>query len=256
MTTKAIPLPVFLEGSGVHHPNPRDFRTPRRRIQALQRALSAAKRERDQAARQADDLREALRDETLRVREVDHRAKNSLQLAAAMLGLQARSLPDASAGRALTEAMRRLETLAAIHRALYEAGDGDRANIRVWLTRICDGLTLRPDIRVDLHCADVEWPAQTAAAVGLFINEAVSNALKHAFPSRSGNILVEVQPFCDGDAWRVAVTDDGDGYADVLREGLGYRLLRTFARQLGGEVAVCPGVDGRGLCVSMSFRIQ
>jgi two-component sensor histidine kinase len=98
--------------------------------------------------------------------------------------------------------------------------------------------------RVDL-VADVdkvELDLDQAVAVGLIINELVSNALKHAFPDgRAGGVQVSLKRLA-GRACSLVVRDDGAGLPlghDISRvETLGLQLVQDLTQQLHGTMTV------------------
>ena len=79
---------------------------------------------------------------------------------------------------------------------------------------------------------------QRAVALGLMINELLTNALKHAFPDGSpGQVEVKFQKrspeFC------LVVRDNGVGLDRAARgSGMGQELVRALAQGLGGGVSV------------------
>jgi two-component sensor histidine kinase len=92
-------------------------------------------------------------------------------------------------------------------------------------------------------------PVVHARPVGLILNELVVNALKHAFPGgRAGTVTLEFHCRC-GECF-LTVRDDGVGMdRGVLPRGtgLGRRIVRALAAQVGGVVEVGPGRDGTGV---------
>ena len=82
-------------------------------------------------------------------------------------------------------------------------------------------------------------PSRLAVPLALLINESITNAYKHAYPTgQSGAILVYLTRSADGEL-NVVIQDDGVGLPAGAREGaLGLRLIRSFASQLGGELVV------------------
>ena len=71
------------------------------------------------------------------------------------------------------------------------------------------------------------------------VNEAITNAYKHAYPNgQQGEIFVRVAKTANGSV-RIGVQDDGVGMSLGVHEGaLGLSLMRSFASQLGGHLAV------------------
>lgn len=190
----------------------------------------------------------------LRVREVDHRAKNSLQLAAAMLLMQAQASDDGRVQHQLRTAVSRLNNLAEVHAALYRVDDHESLVMRPWLERVCDGFQWNPHLELRISAPDLAWPVDLATPVGLFVGEAVANAVKHAFRSGSeGRIEARLEPL-GGELWRLSVSDDGDGMPEHAGGGLGMKLLNVFARQLQSELIIDVGLYESGLCARVDFR--
>jgi two-component sensor histidine kinase len=204
------------------------------------------------AERENADLRARLSQQSLMLREVDHRAKNSLQLAASMLLLQSRRTRDNPAAPDLERAVERLQALAEIHRASYLAEDHDRIPVRQWLAGMTRSLVFKGDVAVAVSCPDVEWPFEIVGPVGLFVSEALANCVKHAFADHGGRVEVRLEHL-DGAMWQLSVADDGAGLKDDASPGLGSQLLTAFARQLGGALARSAGLDNRGAAVCVRF---
>ncbi|MGI8611468.1 MAG: ATP-binding protein, partial [Sphingomicrobium sp.] len=61
----------------------------------------------------------------------------------------------------------------------------------------------------------------------------------------------------DGDRRELSVCDQGEGVPadfDVTNsEGLGMKVVRVLAKQLGGGVEVMPNPNGRGACFRVAF---
>ena len=86
-----------------------------------------------------------------------------------------------------------------------------------------------------------------AVPLALVVTEAVSNALKYAFPGgRQGRIAVHLTE--DGGFVRLEIQDDGVGIPagkseteTGTRDGIGLQLIRGFSRQLGATLDVQEG---------------
>ena len=79
--------------------------------------------------------------------------------------------------------------------------------------------------------------------------ELITNAVKYAFPPpRSGTVLVQAQR----KAGRIAllIGDDGIGMSHVREGSLGYGLIRSLVRQIGGEMDIR---SDAGVTVTISF---
>lgn len=224
------------------------------RIAALEAALLHSQAETDAARSLARMAFEAAQVLEMRVREVDHRAKNSLQLAAAMLLMQAQATDDDRLQHELRSAVARLKNLAEVHAALYRVDDHESLVMEPWLKRVCEGFQWNPQLNLEISAPCLAWPVGLAAPVGLFVGEAVANSVKHAFRNRvGGRIEVRLDPVGEN-LWRVCVMDDGDGLPPQAGRGLGMKLLNVFASQLKSELVLEPGPDGRGVCARVDFE--
>lgn len=193
--------------------------------------------------------------------EVNHRAKNNLQLAIAMLDMQARGHDDARVSDALGDAIRRLGQLARVHEMLYRhATDAQTVDVAAYLGELCATLQAANDHR-GLHifadCAPLTLDSGRAISLALIAGEAVINAIKHAFPDdRDGQIGVTLARAREG--WRLTIADDGVGAppapnpAEPGKGSRGMRLMRALARTVGGTVAM---EGGSGTCVIVDFRV-
>jgi len=54
----------------------------------------------------------------------------------------------------------------------------------------------------------------------------------------------------------LTVSDDGVGMANAVHRGYGLSNVARRARELGGELDVRPGLDGRGLLVTWTVPTQ
>jgi two-component sensor histidine kinase len=215
------------------------------KIHPLPRQASELRRLLEMKERQLEEARELLN-------EVNHRAKNSLQMAMAMLSMQALASESLEVSEALGAASQRLGYLARVHELLYKRGDDVQAiDIAEFLQDIVNALACafeRPEIRVTVQAPSLMLSTSQAINVALIAGEALLNSYKYAFPEvRSGNVLVRLS--AAGNDARLEISDDGVGFASDVRKGsLGMRLLRALGRALGGETAVS-GTGGTSVAV-------
>jgi two-component sensor histidine kinase len=174
--------------------------------------------------------------------EADHRIKNTIQSVASLLMLQAHSCTAPEASVALEDAARRLGVFSRVHELLHSYGADDRAvDLADVIQTLAEALRATFSDQVTLHVvADhVMVEARLAIPLALLINEAVTNAFKHAYPDgQPGEIFVRVAKTADR-GLRIGIQDDGVGFSSDVRKGaLGVTMMRTFAAQLGGQLTV------------------
>ena len=184
--------------------------------------------------------------------EINHRVKNSLALVASMLRLQAREDSDPSFAQQLEDATLRVGAIARVHEQLYQTSDVERFDVGRYIEAICKDLSAsfaQCEIVVEAQ-PGIVISTDRAISSALIVNELVSNAAKHAYRGQgAGRVWVKVAA-TGVDSFSIAVRDKGDGVPEDLEfgkgKGLGARMVRALAQQLGGEfeiVARHPGVE-------------
>ncbi len=203
-----------------------------------------------------------LKRERLLLGETHHRVKNHLQIITSMLNLQISTLNNEEARDALRSSQNRVRSIAALHHHLYQLALGEAADFAQFAggliqhLRDCYGVSDEL-VKMDLQLADAQVPEEWLMPLALSLNEMVSNAFKHAFPdNRSGTIRVELT--WGEERGVLTVKDDGvglpQGFDDRNETGLGMKIIRVFAGQLGGEVLV-KSSPGEGAVFQLDFPL-
>lgn len=181
---------------------------------------------------------EAERVKDVLYRELGHRTKNDLALAASVLNLQARSQSSREVEAALNTAVARLQVLGKAHERLDPTGKGDGVPMRDYIEAVCQSLkhsisdSLQVNVRVE--CDELELPVRRAIPVGLIVNELMTNAYKHAFASAgAGHLIVSLRR---GPRCVLTVQDDGMGCPDAAVPRVGSQLVQLLVRQLDGKM--------------------
>jgi two-component sensor histidine kinase len=217
-------------------------------------------------ARTLDEMATAivLRDHTLRenlaqkdalMREIHHRVKNNLQIITSLLNMQQRALTDDAAKAALSDTRQRITALALIYRQLYQGSDLRSVEVRPFIEELMAQLLTgagprQNPVRTEVVSDEMGLDPDKIAPFALFLVEAVTNALKHAFPERSGRIRVVFT--VRGDDARLEIQDDGVGASpDATASGVGSTLMTAFARQLRGRTEVVRPPEGGTTAILM-----
>jgi two-component sensor histidine kinase len=194
-------------------------------------------------------LRSAIAQQDLLMQEIHHRVKNNLQIIASLLNLQASRIRQPEARAEFQAARDRIRALATLHRHLYSEGELHTINMRSFLNELCGQLLQAvgdPDrISLTIEAPELQISSDQAVPLALIVTEAVSNAVKYAFPNgRHGHIQVRLTSEGE-DRARLVMEDDGVGIPagrgnseTGVRDGLGLQLIRGFARQLGAPLTV------------------
>jgi two-component sensor histidine kinase len=237
----------------------------RRSHKDLRRLAISFKRATLSLERQSARLQKAVADQELLMQEIHHRVKNNLQIVASLLNLQASRIRLPEARAEFQSARDRVRALATLHRHLYAHGEVHTIDMREFLEELCGQLFAAmgevPGQRLQLHidAPELKMSSDQAVPLSLIVTEAVSNAVKYAFPSgRRGNVWVRLSAM--GDCAELEVRDDGVGIPAGrveteagMRDGIGLQLIRGFSRQLGAKLDVQEG-DGTRYLVTLPLR--
>lgn len=189
------------------------------------------------------------------LRELQHRAKNSLQMVISLFRLQAGRIRDPDARAAYDQTMLRIEALAILYRHLHESGSGTHVDLGRYLTGLSE--TVRAEVQkqtsgvtVTVDCPPTWVGLYEAMPLGLIFVELLSNSLHHAFPDK-GWIRTSVRPQGVGRA-RMTIEDNGRGlpagFDDIAEDGL--MLAEALAGQLGDTLATTQDAGGNRATVS------
>lgn len=207
------------------------------------------------SAEEIEILREALAAQTELQREADHRVKNNLQLISSLVMLHGRRATDDGAKRALRAVQQRVTAVSAAHRHVTRDSGSERVDLAALVKELAGDLAVaagRDGIEIALDLEPVAVDAPHAAPLALIVNEALGNALAHAFPDgRPGRVSVTLVRTADG--FDLAVADDGVGAAgaDASVAGFGRTILQLLAQQLRGRLQTTETQPGLRVAVSV-----
>lgn len=175
--------------------------------------------------------------------EVNHRAKNSLAIAASLLGLQGRRQADPTVKALFQETQERLSALSRVHDLLSKSENAQRVDLARYLGDLCEAMNpgSGSDNRISLQAKaqrGIMINADTAIPLGIVITELITNSLKYAFPSsRSGTIVAQAEQ-TELAMIKLTVIDDGVGFSEMREGSLGLGLVRSLVRQIGGSIDI------------------
>jgi two-component sensor histidine kinase len=172
--------------------------------------------------------------------ELNHRIRNNFAMVASVLELQKRSVKEQAAKDAFASAVARVHVVANAHDHLLPKEGQSLIDMREYLTVCCQNLgdalrDVRP-IAVSVSAAQILLREDRAVSIGLIVNELVTNAFKYAFPDDRGGIVNVILHRASDDKLELVVEDNGKGCPNDAKEGLGSRIVRLLAQQLGSTI--------------------
>jgi two-component sensor histidine kinase len=174
-------------------------------------------------------LQAALERERERAREVDHRAKNSLQLVSSLLLLLGRRSSQPETQRALKAMHQRVGAVAAVHREILDAQESDRFNLTAFVRE---------------HVSTLARAQGGGAVVHLDLAPVEVSA------DRPAEVTVRLEPA--GAGFALTLRDEGPGLPPNGGEGgFGLFMTRLLSQQLGADVAWTDAQPGQRVVVTV-----
>ena len=247
LTRTGTEIPVFWSGSELRDED-----------NVCQGLLYVAKNITEQKRIEAQ-LRNSLNEKQVLLKEIHHRVKNNLQIISSLISLQSRRAREPEAESMFRDSENRIRSMALIHEQLYQSEDLAQIDFAEYVRNLVRQLrrsygeyTSNIGLHVDVD--PVQLSVDVAIPCGLLINELVSNAIEHAFPSGSGG-EVWIGFKTDGGHCMLSVRDNGRGLPSAEKldrtKTLGLELVRALVKQLRADMKIA---DQTGAKFNISFE--
>lgn len=188
-----------------------------------------------------------------RTKEAHHRVRNNIATLRAIMSMQLdglEDLPDAEsaisrAASAVRDAIGRLDGMAALHEILANGDGAERLDVRPYMQRLVatvEGLfPASPELDISQRIDDFDLDAKRALALGIIMNELLTNIMKYAFAGRpGGSIAIDVCAY--DESVIMTLRDDGiglpEGFEEGASSGLGLSLVSILLDQFEGTLAM------------------
>lgn len=224
----------------------------------LNNQLTLAKRE---LIKKNLELKKALQEKEMLIREINHRVKNDLMIISSLLNLQAKYVKDKDDLILFKEAQTRAKSMAMLHEKLYQSGKYRSIEFGEYLKGLLKDLyyafvTQPGKIGLEMDIESRELDVRIAMPLALIINELFTNAIKHAFPGdRKGTIRVEFKK--KGGFYSLKVSDDGIGLPEDFNldesKTFGLSIVNALTKQINGELSLH---SNNGTTFNIRFKEQ
>lgn len=205
------------------------------------------------AAALAEVAAEAQRQEVL-LRELQHRVKNNFQVILASIAIQKRRIGNAEAHRALDHVASRINAISLAHDQLAPRQNAQAVDVAAYLRVLCAYIAQQVDnVAIEVEADEIDLSIDRAVPLGLILNEAATNSVKHAFGENGGRIVIRLKAGVGYGEARLTVADNGIGLRNPRADGSGLKLVASLARQIGGEVE--QESSEHGTSISVTFPV-
>jgi two-component system, sensor histidine kinase PdtaS len=194
------------------------------------------------------------------LKEVHHRVKNNLHTVMSLLESQSAYLEN-DALTAIKDSQHRVYAMSLIHQKLYQAEDLSTINMAVYLPELVNYLSesfnLKEHIRFNLQIAAIELDVSQAIPIGLILNEAITNAIKYAFPLSNNNQISISMKNMAANKTVLIIADNGiglpAGFNTLRTEALGIKLMKGLAEDIGGRLDI---EGSHGCRIELVFTLE
>lgn len=207
-----------------------------------------------QVQERTEKLSRSLEEKEILLREIHHRVKNNLQIISGLLELQSSGIEDENAKAVLADSQNRVQSIALIHRELYQKDNLAAIEFQGFVTELFNQVfavyrSSSREVVPEINLPKIYLDIDTAIPAGLIINELLVNSFKYAFKDGSpGYIRIELIPRVK-DEFELSYTDSGPGIPKTIditkSKSLGLRLVTRLAKQIGGTTEYIPGLNHR-----------
>jgi two-component system, sensor histidine kinase PdtaS len=189
------------------------------------------------------------------VKEIHHRVKNNLHTIVSLLESQSAYLGD-DALAAVRDSQHRVFAMSLIHQKLYLSDNVTTIDMSIYIKELVnylgDSFDTGQRIRFEIDIVPVKLDVATAIPLGLVMNEAITNAIKYAFPQHTGRIAIRLEE--TDERYSLTIADNGKGLpADFNKahvNSLGMRLMRGLSKEIDATFAITG--DG-GTTITITF---
>lgn len=194
-----------------------------------------------------EQIKAALLEKEILLKEIHHRVKNNLQVISSLLNLQSKYTGEKQVVEVFKKSQERIRAMAIAHEKLCHSDDLSQIDFRDYIgsliTYLFEAYSFIPgQVQLKIEIEEISVNLETAIPLGLIINELVANSLKHAFPGeKKGEIHVELKESEDSVFdYIMMISDNGvglPGSIDFQESGsLGMVLVGTLIKQLHGVI--------------------
>jgi PAS domain S-box-containing protein len=208
------------------------------------------------------ELKAALQEKEVLLREIHHRVKNNLQVMCSLFRLQGRYAPDDLYRGMFRDAETRIRSMALVHEHLYRSAHLAAIDTGKYMHDLIGHLSgtyvsERERVGVSLDIEKMLLGPRTLIPLGFIVCELFGNAIKHAFPGdRKGRIDISLHSLGENET-ELRIRDDGVGSVGQRDfespNSLGLRLVKIFTEQLEGELEIR---DTEGTDVYVKFHVD
>jgi two-component system, sensor histidine kinase PdtaS len=179
------------------------------------------------------------------VKEIHHRVKNNFHMVMGLLATQSRFLKNPEAIEAMRESRHRIQAMSLIHQRLYQSDNLSTISMPAYVHELVsylrESFAIPGAVQFSFDIDPLELDLSHAIPLGLILNEAITNAIKYAFPAgKTGLIAISVKKEKE-DHCVVTVKDNGNGFdvaAAASKQSMGMKLMKGLSEDMEATMSI------------------
>ncbi|OCX52114.1 hypothetical protein BEL04_11500 [Mucilaginibacter sp. PPCGB 2223] len=195
------------------------------------------------------------------LREIHHRVKNNLQIVIGLLQRQLSYTDNHVALSAIQNSENRMHSIALIHQKLYQSDILDLIGMPEYVNDLVqhlkDSFDLGSRINFEKHVDEVSLDVSQAVPLGLILNEAITNAIKYAYPEQQPGTILIYLTMKSPEEVTLLIKDNGIGLPKGFNlekiDSMGMNLMRGLSKQLCGSFDIA---SDNGVSIAISFKTE
>lgn len=186
--------------------------------------------------------------------EMNHRIVGNLEIIKRLIELQVKDAGDVNQVDVLRDSVSRIDTVSLLHELLSDGDQEVRVSIKNYMNRLGNSiknlsLGKADNLQLIVSSESAKISSNLAVCLGVIVNEAVMNSLKHGFNEKDiGVIRVDFKT--NAAKGELHIFDNGKGYNHkTLNESKGFKIMRDMAEHINGNIQF-DGSEGSKTVVS------
>lgn len=189
-------------------------------------------------------ITQSLKEKDVLLAEIQHRVKNNLAIIVGLIKMQTEKAPCETSKQLMIDSKNRVMSMAMVHERLYRKSNFSKIDLQLYISELVKEISLSfpikiPQVKIIEDLIFIETEITKAIPIGLIINEAITNTLKHAFSNAIQSPIINIKTEKINDAIQIIISDNGIGFPNNKsnkENSLGLSLIESLSHQIDAKV--------------------
>jgi len=188
------------------------------------------------------ELRRALDEKRVLMREIHHRIKNDMHIVQSLISLQIEQGIDSGSGEILKDARSVISLMQRIYEHLYQQDDYGDVAIKPILSKLLEEdiktIAATKQLTITTDIQNLVLPRRVAVPIGIIVNELAVNSIKYGRQSVHDPSIIFSLHLTE-DNLEISMRDNGPGFPDsTIRGTYGYgmSMVEALVQQFRGSI--------------------